>query len=97
MGRKRSRKHERRWQQKAGKGAGEDRFADVDALVQADYELLMSLQARKPLAQEELSCSSCREFIEDQVGGRGECLHPGSGILLPWPDTPACPFHTALR
>jgi hypothetical protein len=97
MGRKHSRKQERRWQQKGGgSGLGEDRFAAADTLVQADYELLISLQARS-LAQHELACGSCREFIEDDHGGRGECLHPGSGVLLPWPDTPACPFHTAIR
>lgn len=43
------------------------------------------------------ACGGCREFIEDQEGGRGTCLHPGSGILSPWTDTPACDFHHARR
>jgi hypothetical protein len=38
------------------------------------------------------TCGRCREFLADEVGGRGECLHPGSGVLRPWWDTPACPF-----
>lgn len=42
-------------------------------------------------------CGGCREFVEDQEGGRGTCLHPGSGILLPWTDTPGCDFYAASR
>ncbi|OAI40171.1 hypothetical protein AYO38_06325 [bacterium SCGC AG-212-C10] len=42
-------------------------------------------------------CGGCQEFIEDAEGGRGTCLHPGSGILSPWTDTPGCPFHTRKR
>jgi len=38
------------------------------------------------------TCGRCREFLADELGGRGECLHPGSGILRPWWDTPGCPF-----
>jgi hypothetical protein len=38
------------------------------------------------------TCGRCQEWIGDELGGRGECLHPGSGILRPWWDTPACPF-----
>lgn len=38
------------------------------------------------------ACGRCREFVEDSEGGRGTCLHPGSGVLSPWTDTPACPF-----
>lgn len=43
------------------------------------------------------ACGNCREFVEDQEGGRGTCLHPGSGILSPWTDTEACQFHTRMR
>jgi hypothetical protein len=43
------------------------------------------------------TCGSCREFIEDQEGGRGTCLHPGSGVLAPWTDTEACGFFTVQR
>jgi hypothetical protein len=44
-----------------------------------------------------LTCGTCREFVEDGDGGRGTCLHPGSGILSPWTDTPGCPFHSLAR
>jgi hypothetical protein len=38
------------------------------------------------------TCGRCQEWVADEVGGRGECLHPGSGMLKPWWETPACPF-----
>ncbi len=43
------------------------------------------------------TCSSCHEFVEDGEGGRGTCLHPGSGILAPWTDTEACTFYANRR
>ncbi|MCC6382489.1 MAG: hypothetical protein IT304_08260 [Dehalococcoidia bacterium] len=43
------------------------------------------------------ACGRCREFVEDHDGGRGTCLHPGSGVLSPWTDTPACPFFARRR
>lgn len=43
------------------------------------------------------ACGNCREYVEDPNGGRGECLHPGSGVLFPWSDTPPCPFHALIR
>jgi hypothetical protein len=42
-------------------------------------------------------CGACREFVEDGDAGRGTCLHPGSGILSPWTDTPGCDFFAAAR
>lgn len=42
-------------------------------------------------------CGGCREFVEDQEGGRGTCLHPGSGVLSPWTDTEACAFFDPIR
>ena len=42
-------------------------------------------------------CGACREFVEDQEGGRGTCLHPGSGVLCPWTDTVACEFYIPQR
>lgn len=42
-------------------------------------------------------CGGCHEFIEDQEGGRGTCLHPGSGVLSPWTDTESCAFFQAQR
>lgn len=42
-------------------------------------------------------CGYCREWLEREPGLRGTCLHPGSGIMHPWPDTPGCPFFRARR
>lgn len=39
------------------------------------------------------TCGGCREFVEDGEPGRGTCLHPASGVLSPWTDTPACPYY----
>ena len=47
--------------------------------------------------QAALTCGGCHEFVEDAEGGRGTCLHPGSGILSPWTDTAACPFFEGKR
>ncbi|HEY8490305.1 MAG TPA: hypothetical protein VIO14_04865 [Dehalococcoidia bacterium] len=41
-------------------------------------------------------CGACREWLELE-GGRGQCLHPGSGFMYPYADTPACGFFTPLR
>jgi len=39
------------------------------------------------------SCGLCRNWFDrGTIGGRGECDHPGSGIMYPYDDTPACPF-----
>jgi hypothetical protein len=43
------------------------------------------------------ACGSCREFVESADGGRGSCLHPASGIVSPWTDTPGCDYHTRRR
>jgi hypothetical protein len=43
------------------------------------------------------ACGGCREFVEDHEGGRGTCLHPGSGVLNPWSDTAACDFFARGR
>ncbi len=50
-----------------------------------------------PRARARLRCGECREFIPDDDAGRGRCLHPGSGVFSPWPDTEACQFHEARR
>lgn len=50
-----------------------------------------------PRARARLVCGECREFVPDDDAGRGRCLHPGSGVLSPWPDTEACQFHAARR
>ncbi|MFN8508014.1 MAG: hypothetical protein U0547_10685 [Dehalococcoidia bacterium] len=66
-------------------GRGDDMFAP--------WEERGSLLGRAPVK----ACGQCREFIEDRDGGRGSCLHPGSGIAFPWTDTPGCDFHTPRR
>lgn len=39
------------------------------------------------------SCGLCRNWFDrGTIGGRGECDHPGSGMMYPYDDTPACPF-----
>ncbi len=56
----------------------------------SDYLLAMEMiRGRDGVAK---TCGSCREFLGDENGGRGECLHPGSGVLHPWTDTEGCPF-----
>lgn len=50
-----------------------------------------------PRTRARLLCGDCREFIPDDDAGRGRCLHPGSGVFSPWPDTAACQFHEARR
>ena len=49
-----------------------------------------------PGAKPALTCEGCHEFVPGETG-RGRCLHPGSGILGPWPDTEACQFHEPRR
>ena len=104
MGRRRNRKLERRKQQSGdswtvpairavdpevvafGRGRGGD-YTDVFGLVDHSF--------RTALTQK--TCGGCREFVEDSEGGRGNCLHPGSGIVSPWTDTKACDFYAARR
>lgn len=43
-----------------------------------------------------LMCENCHEFVPGDTG-RGRCLHPGSGVVAPWPDTEACQFHEVRR
>lgn len=64
--------------------------------VDSDFATLLDLQRSGPATLIK-ACGNCREFLEDQEGGRGTCLHPGSGILSPWTDTEACEFHTRVR
>lgn len=105
MGRRRKRKQERREQRATGWTRERDTavpvrvpdYVDPSAFDPAygdDYELL-SLMGRG--RTETQTCGGCREFVEDEVGGRGECLHPGSGILSPWTDTAACAFYAGRR
>jgi hypothetical protein len=104
VGHRKNRKKERRW---ADDGPGAQpaprarrRGGSPDLFIvpppEDDYALLLAMsRAEKPVAQKQ--CGTCREFVEDQEGGRGECLHPGSGVLAPWTDTPGCQFHDRVR
>ncbi|MFA5608137.1 MAG: hypothetical protein WDA07_13290 [Leucobacter sp.] len=104
MGRRRSRKQERR------QAVRRDR--DLDLLAEPTFEELLALELEQTedwdlpvdhpfreaaaLAPAQV-CGRCREFVEDGDAGRGTCLHPGSGILAPWTDTPACDFFESQR
>ncbi|MBK6662558.1 MAG: hypothetical protein IPG47_07335 [Thermoflexaceae bacterium] len=106
MGHRKQRKRERRANQRDGWPAqgyalqdpGDDpvpfapAFAPPDDLFNPWGER-GSLLGRAPAK----ACGQCREFIEDRDGGRGSCLHPGSGIAFPWTDTPGCDFHAPRR
>jgi len=57
----------------------------------------MDFERRGEVAVVAKACGGCKEFIEDGQGGRGTCLHPASGILSPWTDTPGCAYHARRR
>jgi hypothetical protein len=96
MGRRQKRKRERLarqrggWQPADSTPAWEERWVDPrEFLLRMGHGLVEAGGAR--------TCGGCREFVEDETTGRGECLHPGSGILAPWNDTPGCDFFTRRR
>jgi len=100
MGRRRNRKRERRWDQQSSDTRQRDEpkvfFAPVS--YEDNRSLLLGMSQLDPVSTAPAqTCGSCREFVEDQEAGRGTCLHPGSGILSPWTDTPACPLHDRAR
>ena len=71
-----------------------------DFLKPAPFPLLEMAELREPFglrAEPGKTCGGCREFVEDHEGGRGTCLHPGSGVLNPWGDTVACDFFARGR
>ena len=70
-------------------------MAKITVVRDDDVFALTDRSFRAAVAQK--SCGGCREFVEDSEGGRGNCLHPGSGIVSPWTDTPACDFYAARR
>ncbi len=43
------------------------------------------------------TCRECHEWLPHEEGGRGSCLHPGSGFTSPWADTAACAFFVGRR
>jgi hypothetical protein len=94
MGRRDKRKRERRAQQRGPTlfdpgPRYDDRTGGFDDLITSFESFRATVQVKQ--------CGNCREFIEDAEGGRGTCLHPGSGILAPWTDTAACDFHARRR
>ncbi len=104
MGRRKNRKQERRQRQGPGRERSFDAAAPAVHYDQPDAHRPGSTYGDdwgiadygRALAPKK-ACGGCREFVEDAEGGRGTCLHPGSGILSPWTDTPACAFHHARR
>lgn len=100
MGRKRNRKRERMVNQRHQNAPVllPDFAPSFEDLVDDDdYLLALEMRRTHLSAPPTTNCGSCQEFVEDQEGGRGTCLHPGSGILSPWTDTPGCPFHARRR
>jgi len=101
MGRRRSRKAERRQLAREGRGldlATEPTFEELLAIEteqEEEYDLPFAHPFRRMTPTK--ACGNCREFVEDGDAGRGTCLHPGSGILSPWTDTPGCDFFSARR
>jgi hypothetical protein len=93
MGQQRNRKRERKVQQRLDKGALIPRWDAYPSARNDELALLFGMQRRDEHGQLITTCVSCREYVENADGGRGECLHPGSGILSPWNDTAACDFH----
>ncbi|WP_322797442.1 hypothetical protein [Tepidiforma sp.] len=85
MGRRKERKRERRAQRREWLTSGRDPFEVGDP-----FEELPVTAVSPPAAQR--VCGQCREFVEDREFGRGTCLHPGSGVMHPWTDTPGCDF-----
>ena len=93
------RKNHKRQRQSTGWAALTAKLPEDDwARTKPDSDFLFllddSVREGTPVAS---PCGGCREFVEDQEGGRGTCLHPGSGVLSPWTDTPACQFFLSQR
>ncbi|MFN0094935.1 MAG: hypothetical protein ACKVVT_09170 [Dehalococcoidia bacterium] len=105
MGRRKSRKQERRQQKRDSLFGGanapvsfEPRADPFDlGLHELSVDDFAAFWPGESRARAVKACGNCREFVEDAEGGRGTCLHPGSGILSPWTDTPPCDFHHARR
>ncbi|MGH2633663.1 MAG: hypothetical protein ACRDG3_09665 [Tepidiformaceae bacterium] len=100
MGHRRNRKRDRKNALEAPTGrSGKSSPYDSDWMMLApdtDSSLFAAFAQSRPQPPVK-SCGGCREFVEDQEGGRGTCLHPGSGVLSPWTDTQACQFFAAQR
>lgn len=101
MGHRKNRKRERRKEQQVELQWRHQPMVTEEDFLQPEPFTLLGMPgmremagARTPAAR---TCGGCREFVEDHEGGRGTCLHPGSGILNPWNDTAACDFFAGGR
>ena len=101
MGRRQQRKRERKAARSYEPQPSSHRrgaFPPLEQLSDDAIGALLETENRRGSANGVVAaCGNCREYVEDPNGGRGECLHPGSGILSPWPDTPPCAFHALIR
>ena len=96
MGRRRNRKLERRTRNSAAILL-QPSVEELDLMDDQELEALVLNHMKQPFAPGPSLCGACKEFIEDGEGGRGTCLHPGSGVLSPWTDTTGCDFFTPRR
>jgi len=93
MGRQRRRKRERQAEQRRDKGFLVTGWDTYPSARNEELALLFSMLRRDENGALLAACGSCHEYIEKDDSGRGECLHPGSGILSPWRDTASCDFY----
>jgi hypothetical protein len=59
--------------------------------------IVLDNQPTPPLAQQ---CGNCLEWLPpgaDNIGARGTCMHPASGILAPDADTIGCNYFNPRR
>lgn len=105
MGRRKNRKAERR--QGSRQTGGADAFLFEPDAFEAwlaenplpppdpdDAVMALITSRDEPPAGPANSCGTCREFVPGTEFGRGQCLHPGSGVFAPWGDTAACAFYS---
>lgn len=92
MGRRQNRKRQRREMQRSGDGWGW--LQPLPPVVTPES---IAFAEPEPEAGRTVVCGGCREFVEDGEFGRGTCLHPASGVMAPWDDTPACDYYAAAR
>ena len=102
MGRRKHRKIERRQRQTGGAPTRVQEPSSYDPEAfdpysASDAETSFFMAFERQARSTAKVCGGCKEFVEDQEGGRGTCLHPGSGILSPWTDTKSCDFYAARR
>lgn len=95
MGYQGKRKRERKAEQRRDKGFLIKRWDAYPSARNEELALIFGTQKRDENGLLLPSCGSCHEYVEKDDSGRGECLHPGSGVLLPWGDTKACDFYGA--